>query len=423
MTVECHGRDPTDTLVHRRTTCRLCQSSNLELVLQLAPSPPVDAYVAVTQLHEPQPAYPLDVFLCLSCGHAQLLDVVSPALLFGNYIYQTKSSPSLVDHFGRYADEVFVKASSPVGRLAVDVGSNDGTLLGFFRQHGMRVLGIDPAREIADRATAAGIETLPVFLTREVAEAVRSEYGRAALVTANNVFAHADDMGEMVDAVRMLLADDGVFVFEVSYLRDMIDGMVFDFIYHEHLCYHSVRPLRTFLRRHGAEMIDVERNSSKGGSLRCTAQLAGGPRPTTAAVEELTEQERQLGLDRQEIFTAFAIRIEAVKNGVMRHAEQIMGRKQSAAGYGASATSTVLIHHFGLGELLRFLVDDIPERQNRFSPGHHIPVLAADALYDRHPDHVFVLAWRFADTIMRRHQRYIHEGGHFIVPLPDIHVV
>ena len=409
--------------VRRRSTCRLCGSSDVVLVLSLTPTPPVDAYVEEAEVDTPQTAFPLDLFACRACGHAQLLDVVDPELLFGNYIYETASSPGLVAHFERYADEAIAYSGARPGGFAVDIGSNDGTLLRFFKEHGFQVLGVDPAEEIASRATAAGIETVASFMNVPVAERIRRDHGRADIVTANNVFAHADDMGEMADSVRELLAPNGLFFFEVSYLLDMIEGMVFDFIYHEHLCHHSVKPLRTFLARHGLELVDVIHIPTKGGSLRGVAQLKGGPRAVGPSVESFIEREESAGLYGPGIYENWDARIEEVRRTVTQQVDAVRERGGTVAGYGASATSTVLIHHFDLGDKLEFIVDDIPERQGRFSPGHHIPVVSADAISDRSPDAILVLAWRFADMIIDKHRDYLSRGGTFLVLLPEPRII
>jgi SAM-dependent methyltransferase len=413
------GRPLVKEMVRRRSTCRLCGSSDVVLVLSLTPTPPVDAYVEEAELDAPQTAFPMDLFACRECGHAQLLDVVDPELLFGNYIYETASSPGLVAHFERYADEAISYSGARPGGFAVDIGSNDGTLLRFFKEHGLRVLGVDPAAEVASRATAAGIETVTSFMNVTVAEGIRRRHGRADIVTANNVFAHADDMGEMADSIRELLAPDGFFFFEVSYLLDMIGGMVFDFIYHEHLCHHSVKPLRAFLEGHGLELVDIFHIPTKGGSLRGVAQLKGGARPAGSSVDAFIEREESAGLYGLEIYENWDSRIEEVRRTVTQQVDAVRERGGTVAAYGASATSTVLIYHFHLGDKLEFIVDDIPERQGRFSPGHHIPVVAADAISDRSPDAILVLAWRFADMIIDKHRDYLSRGGTFLVPLPE----
>lgn len=413
-----------EPLVYHRPNCRLCESDNVELVLQLAACPPVDAYVTRAELNRVQESFPLDLYLCSACGHFQLLDVVSPKLLFGSYIYTTASSPGLVDYFRTYVRDLFSYESIPAGSLAIDIGSNDGTLLRFLQQSGLRGLGIDPARDIAATATASGVETIPAFFTHELARRVRAERGAVALVTANNVFAHSDQLGDMADGVRALLASDGLFVFEVSYILDMIRNMVFDFIYHEHLSHHSVKPLQTFLHRHGLELLHVERTPSKGGSIRCYAQLNGGPRKLSSSVAEMLQLEEDFGLYRPETIQTYAGRIAKAKAQVQQVAADLRSQTKKLAGYGASATGTVLIYHFELGQALNYIVDDNPLRQNRFSPGHHIPVVSSEALYTGpRCDAVLVLAWRFADAIIHKHNAYREAGGRFIIPLPELRIV
>ena len=412
-----------ESLVYHRDTCRLCESPDVELVLKMAPCPPVDAYISAEQLKDEQPLFPMDLYLCHACGHGQLLDVVSPRLLFGSYIYTTSSSPGLVEYFKDYASKVFEQIKPPRNGLAVDIGSNDGTLLSFFKQRGLRVLGVDPAREIAQAATAAGIETLPEFFNRKVATRLRAERGPANLITANNVFAHSDQLGDMAEGIRLLLAPDGVFVFEVSYLLDMVENMVFDFIYHEHLSHHSVKPLQTFLRKHGLHLFAVERTPSKGGTIRCFAQPIGGPRPELPSIAELIKLEEKFGLYRSETYKVYAGRIDRAKRQLQDLLKKLRAEGKTVAGYGASATGTVLTYHFDLGDSMSFIIDDNPIRQNRFSPGHHIPVVSSRALAEKKPDYVIILVWRFADMIIQKNQAYLKQGGHFIVPLPELKVV
>jgi SAM-dependent methyltransferase len=409
--------------VFRRNTCRLCDGHELELALHLDPTPIADDYVSVERLAMVQETYPLDLFLCRTCGHVQLLDVVDPEVLFGDYVYVTSISLGLVEHFRRYADDVLRRIIPPVGAFVVEIGSNDGTLLKFFQDRGMCALGIDPARGIARKATESGIETLPTFFTSELARKIRLERGAATIVCANNVFAHGDNLADMVEGVRELLAPDAVFVFEVSYLVDIVQKMLFDTIYHEHLCYHSVKPLDRFFRRHGMELIDIERIASKGGSLRATVQLTGGPRAMSPKIEELIALEASLGLDRVETFRAFAAKIESVKTQLLELLHDLKSQGRTIVGYGASATVTTLIYHFELSDKLSFIVDDNPTKQNSFSPGHHIPVLSPQAIYERKPEYVLILAWQYAEPIKEKHHAFLEQGGHFIVPLPRVEVI
>jgi SAM-dependent methyltransferase len=383
----------------------------------------VDAYVTQAQLKEKQEVFPIDLYLCGACGHGQLLDVVSPKLLFGNYIYTTSSSPGLVEYFRGYADDVMTRLQLPPGAAALDIGSNDGTLLSNFKRKGLRVLGVDPAQEIANTATRNGLETLAEFFNSKTAANIRDSKGAMDLITANNVFAHSDTLGDMAEGVRLLLNKDGVFVFEVSYLLDMVEKMIFDFIYHEHLSHHSVKPLQTFLRRHGLNLFAVQRTASKGGSIRCFAELADGRRAMDPSVTELIKQEEQYGLYDLTTYQAYAGRIDSVKNRLRKELAELKAKGKLVAGYGAAATSTVLIYHFGLGDSLSYIIDDNPERQNRYSPGHHIPIVSSSTLKERKPDSVVILVWRFAEMIIARNQDYLRDGGRFIVPLPDFRVV
>jgi len=413
----------TPLLYHRRDTCRLCGSSDLTKILSFTPTPPANAFVVADRLNDPQPTFPLDLFFCRSCCHVQLLDVVDPAVLFENYVYVSGTSPSFVRHFEEYAAEVRTRFVSPSGSLVVDIGSNDGTLLGFFKSTGYRVLGIDPARRIARDATARGIETWPAFFNPDLARKIRAERGAAAIVTANNVFAHTDDLTGMVAGVRTLLTDDGVFVFEVSYLVDVYQKTLFDTIYHEHLAYHAVKPLVGFFRRNGMELIDVQRIDSHGGSLRGFAQRAGGPRRVAPAVAALATLEAELGLDSAETFQAFAARIETVRRELATLLHRLKAAGCRVVGFGAPAKATTLMHHFTIGpDIVDFIVDDSPLKQGLFSPGLHIPVLPPSAMRQRKPDYLLLLAWNFAEPIMAKHADFHAAGGRFIVPLPDLKV-
>lgn len=409
--------------VSRRNNCRLCGGYDLEVVLELAPTPLADSYLSAEQLGKVQSTYPLDLFLCHNCGFSQLLDVVHPQVIYYDYIYETKSSLGLVEHFQGYANEVLNDIRPANGSLVVDIGSNDGTLLKFFQSGGMRVLGIDPAHEIASRATESGIETWPMFFTSELVRKIKNERGAATIITSNNLFANVDDLASMTEGIRELLAQDGVFVFESFYLADLMQNMVFDFIYHEHLSYFSVKPLDAFFRRYGMELIDAKRIPTKGGSLRYTVQLVDGPRNMSPSIAKLIDFESNLGLDRIETYQTFTKRINKVKNELLTLLSDLKAQGKTIIGYGASATSTTLIYHFGLRDMLSFIADDNPQRHNLFSPGHHIPVLSPQVIYEQKPDYILILAWRYYEPIVKKHPAYLEQGGHFIVPLPRVEVI
>lgn len=405
-------------MIKRRGDCRLCGSRELEPVFSLTPTPPANAFVPREKLQVPQAVFPLDLFFCRNCAHLQLLDVVDPALLFRDYVYVSGTSPVFVEHFRRYAAWAIAELGLKVGDLVVDVGSNDGTLLRFFKEAELKVQGVDPAVAIAGQATAAGIPTIPDFFTPETARAIRHEQGPAMLVTANNVFAHADDLDSLVDGVRELLAPEGAFVFEVSYLADVYEKTLFDTIYHEHVSYHSVKPLRAFFLDNGMELIDVRRVDSHGGSLRGVAKLAGGKRTVKPSVAELAALEERLGIDKPETWRAYAERIDEVKEELTKVLSDLRGRGLRVAGFGAPAKATTLMYHFGLGpQAVEFIVDDSPLKQGLFTPGLHVPVLPSAALEEWKPDRLLILAWNFADSIMKKLPAY---KGRFIVPLPKV---
>jgi len=410
--------------ITRRDRCRLCNSKYLKLVLPIAASPIADAYIPRERLSERQDAYPLDLYLCNDCGHVQNIDVVDPEILFRDYIYVTSSSLGLIEHYRLYADDVMAQFGVKPGVLALEIGSNDGSLLGFFKSNGLKVLGIDPARRIAADATARGIPTLPEFFGSKLAVELQKEHGTAAIIAANNVFAHADNLADIVQGIRMMLDDDGVFIFEVSYLPDIVDRFLFDTIYHEHVSYHSILPLTRFFESLGMQLFDVQRISSKGGSIRGFAQRAPeGRRAVTSRVRDMVVEEDRRGFDKQAIYREYGEAIATRKVAVEKMVDNARASGKTVAGYGASTTVTTLMWHFDLAQKLDFLADDNPHKHGLFAPKCHLPVLPSEEIYLRRPDYIVILAWNYAEQIIKRHQRYIAEGGTFVVPLPELRFI
>ncbi|MBI4353626.1 MAG: methyltransferase domain-containing protein [Candidatus Omnitrophica bacterium] len=408
-----------------RTDCRLCGSRDLILVLSLGETPLANEFVETSEVGKPQDRFPLNVHLCRSCGHAQLLDVVDPARLFRDYVYVSGTSPVFVEHFRRYAEDVLHLTALPRGSRVLEIGSNDGTLLQFFKDAGMRVLGVDPAHAIAAQATQRGIETLPEFFDLALARRLRQDGWEAALIAANNVFAHADDLHGILEGVTHLLHRDGLFVFEVSYLVDVVEKGLFDTIYHEHLSYHAVKPLAALCERHDMELIDAIRVDSHGGSLRGIAKRRGGKWPRKPRVDQLIRLETSMGLFEPAAYHDFLTRIAQRKEDVMTLLRRLKQDGKRLAGFGAPAKATTLMFHFGIGpDVIEYLIDDSPWKQGLYSPGHHLPVVASTALYEvaRRPDDVVILAWNFAESILAKHRAYTERGGHFIVPLPRLEV-
>jgi len=407
--------------IKKRTSCRLCEGNNLILVLQLEPTPPANAFVSKEELDQEQSCFHLDVYFCEDCNHIQLLDVVDPKILFENYVYVSGTSPIFVKHFENYSQNILEKYPQPSDSLIVDIGSNDGTLLRFFKNKGYKVLGIDPAKKIAQAATKNGIETLSNFFNLELSSFVQKKYGTASIITANNVFAHIDDLNTFVKNIKNLLSPSGIFVFEVSYLVDVIEKTLFDMIYHEHLSYHTVKPLIPFFEKNELELIEALRVNVHGGSLRGIVQHKGGPYPVTDSVEKCISLEEKMKMGKAKTYHEFGSNITKQKEKLRSLLLEIKSEGKKIAGFGAPAKATTLMYHFGINsENIDFIVDDNPLKQDLFSPGMHIPVVSSNWIYDKKPDYLIILAWNFADPIMKKHSAFHEAGGKFIIPLPEL---
>lgn len=413
------------SLMYTRRDCRLCGSRNLQLLFSLGSTPLANEFVSIEDISRQQRLFPLDVHICNNCGHVQLLHVVDPEILFRNYVYVSSTSPVFVEHFRRYSEDMLDLTGIPQGSLIVEIGSNDGTMLRFFKDAGMRVLGVDPARAIAAEATKSDIPTLPEFFDFTLAQRIRREHGAAFLVVANNVFAHADDLHTIVDGVAHLLDSNGIFVFEVSYLLDVFEKTLFDTIYHEHLSYHTVKPLVGLFDRHSMELVDVIRVDTHGGSLRGIVKLKGGNLPRKASVEELIALEASLGLHDADAYFKLFNDIQRLKADLWGLLDRLHAEGKKIVGFGAAAKATTLMFHFGIGpDIINCIIDDSPLKQGLYSPGHHIPIVPSYYLYDEshRPDYALILAWNFAESIMAKHQAFMDGGGHFIVPLPYVYI-
>lgn len=407
---------------YKRLTCRLCDAHSLDMIVPLGASPIGGDFVTKERFGDRQELYPLDLHQCRDCGHVQLLDVVNPKLLFENYSYFSGRT-GLVKHFAEYSESVIERNLLPEGSFIVDVGSNDGAFLRCFSEKGMRVLGVDPASNVAECANASGIETLPLMFDMAAANQIRSAYGPADIITANNVFAHTDDMQGMICSVRSLLGDSGLFYFEVSYLLDVIDKMLLGAIFHEHLCYHTVKPLALFLKHHGMELIDVERVPIQGGSLICTAQHLGGKRLPAPSVLELIELEESRGVYQEGFFDLFCEKLANVKSGMQSLLADISACGESIAAYGAARGGALITHLFDLDRHIEYIVDDDLHKCGLFSPSYHIPVLPKATLYERKPHYVIILAWVHSKSIIKKNHKYLELGGKFITFFPSIKVV
>jgi len=408
----------------KRKNCRLCNSEKLCLCFKLEPTPPANAFVKKEHLDEPQTTFPLDVYFCENCYHVQLLDIVDPKELFENYVYVSGTSSTFVNHFEEYSKFIIKNYLSGDSSFVVDIGSNDGTLLQFFKKNGCHILGVDPAKKIANNATKNGIETLPLFFDDKVSKMIQDKYGSADVITANNVFAHIDNLTDFITNVRNLLTHNGIFSFEVSYLADVIQKTLFDMTYHEHLSYHSVLSLVPFFESNGMELIEAIRVDIHGGSLRGIVQLKNGPYKIGESVKNAIKIEKGLHLDKADTFQKFAIGINEIKSKFQSLIIKLKQDGNTIAAYGAPAKATTLLYHFGIdSSTIDFIVDDSALKQGLYSPGKHIPILSPEAIYQKKPNYLIILAWNFTEEILKKHAKYKNEIGHFIVPLPTLMVI
>lgn len=408
---------------YTRTDCRLCRSDDLEIVLNIASTPVGDDFVASENRDKKQPTFPLELSVCRDCGLLQLPGVINPELIYSDYLYETSASLGLEEHFVSYAKQMLDTVQPKTGALIVDIGSNVGCLLHGVKSLGYPVLGIEPASALAKKATESGVETWPMFFNRETAIKIKMEKEPAGIITANNVFANIDDLTDMMEGVAELLDDNGVFVFETGYMLDTIQNTVIDNVYHEHLSYFSVLPLIPFFYGHGLELVAVERIPTKGGSIRGMVQRKGGPRAVSESVTGLANLERELGFEGMAPFTNFVKRVEEMKQELLALIDDLRAQGKTVAAYGASVGVTTMLYYLDLKDRLDCLYDDNPVKFETFSPGLHVPVYNSAKIYEHNPDYILNIAWRYANPIMNRHEKYLENGGQFISMLPIVSII
>jgi SAM-dependent methyltransferase len=401
----------------KRTCCRACGGVWLRPFLNLGPQPLANAFMAAPHEFADEAAYPLEVYFCETCWLVQLLDVIHPEVLFRSYIYVTGTSETMAAHNAEYARTVTALLGLGPGDLVVEAASNDGSLLKQFQGMGIRTLGVEPARNLAEAARTNGVETLDCFFTSETARQVLELRGRAKVVIANNVLAHVDDTQDFLRGARLLLAGGGLVVFEVPYLADLLDRLEYDTIYHEHLCYFSAMALQRLCEAAGLAIARVDRVPVHGGSLRVYAGLSPGRWP---GASDWVEGERKAGLDSPARYEKFARDVENHRRGLREFLCERRARGRSLAAYGAPAKGNTLLNYCRIDTaMLPYTVDRNPRKVGLYTPGMHIPVRPVSALTEERPDDVLILSWNFAAEIMRQQQAYRALGGCFITPVPE----
>ncbi len=403
--------------------CRSCGSSEGAPVLDLGLQPLANNLLRPEDLSKPEPRFPLRLAVCRTCWMLQITDLVPPVQLFSEYLYFSSFSDLMLRH-ARGAVERYLKDYALDARsLVIEVASNDGYLLQYFKQAGVPCLGIEPANNIAKVAREKGIETVVDFFGEPLARKLAASGRAADLVLGNNVFAHAPNTNDFVAGLRAVLKPGGRIVLEFPYAADFIEKGEFDTIYHEHAFYFSLTALQPLFHRHGLAIFDVERLPIHGGSLRLFAGIEGA-HARKPAVDRLLEEEADKGFGSLAYYEGFARRVLELKSSLVRLLRDLRGRGASVAAYGASAKGSTLLNFFGLGQQeLDFVADRSTYKQGRLTPGTHIPIVAPDALVQKQPDYTLLLTWNFADEILEQQKAYRQKGGKFIVPIPEVKVV
>jgi SAM-dependent methyltransferase len=409
-------------------TCRSCEHTELQPIISLGRTPLANALLTHEELSQPEETYPLDLVFCPNCTLVQITETVPPEKLFREYLYFSSFSDTVLQNAREIVERTIRRRDLDEESLVVELASNDGYLLKNYKENGIRVLGVEPARNIAQVAEDRGIQTVSEFFDEALALRLQDQGYAADVIHANNVVAHVADLQGVVAGIAALLKPDGVAIIENHYVKDMIDHVEFDSIYHEHLCYYSVTSFRNLFARHGLILVDVERLPIHGGSLRVYFQRANGPRSleqeSAARVNDLLAEEERWGVGDFAFYRDFGAKVETLRHELLACLQGIKSEGKTIAVYGASAKSTTLLNYFGIGsETLEYVVDRSTAKQGRYTPGTYLPIRSTDALLETQPDYVLLLTWNFADEILAQQAEYRQRGGKFIVPIPALQVV
>ncbi|MBI4125651.1 MAG: class I SAM-dependent methyltransferase [Deltaproteobacteria bacterium] len=405
--------------------CRICLATGLTPVLDYGRVALSDSFLAGREEARKEKKFPLKLCICPHCRHLQIDEIVDPRLLFAHYPWETGISKSVLC----FAQELYQTAirfyrllPAEQAPKVLEIASNDGSVLSVFQKNGCEVLGIDPAENIVQIANGRGIRSLPEFFDLNCAKAVVSEYGQWDIGLARNVLAHVKDLHGLAEGIRTILNREGFVIIEVPHLKTMFRELQYDQVFHEHLGYHSLDSVQKLFFGHGMEIFDVEEVWIHGGSIRVFLQHEGGPRPVGENVRRVLEEEKKLGLYREEAWGRFARRAAAHRDALRGELKKLKGDQRKIAVYGASGKGQSLLQFCGLdGRLIDYVVDKSAMKQNKWTPGTHLPIFSPARLYEERPDVVLLCAWNFAKEIVEQEKRFVEEGGRFLHPFPMPH--
>lgn len=407
-----------------RPSCRFCGSALEHTFVDLGMSPLANAYLRADQLNRPEPRYPLHARVCANCFLVQLPELESPQNIFEDYSYFSSFSESWLHHACEFAAGIVDRLRLNSQSFVMEIGSNDGYLLQYFKQRGISVLGVEPARNVAQEAQKKGIPTLARFFNTEAARELVSNGQLADLLICNNVLAHVPDLKDFVSAMRAVLKPQGVISIEFPHILRLMEGNQFDTIYHEHFSYFSLFTAEKILNHCGLAVTDVEEIPTHGGSLRLLVSHAKNATSIHPRVLQLKKREEEAGLLNLEVYRSFAGKARETRRELFEVLASLKKAGKTIVGYGAPAKATTLLNYCGIGkDFLAYTVDISPHKQNMFLPGTHIPICHPDRIRQTRPDYVLILPWNLRDEIVQQMSDVRRWGGRFIVPIPKPEVL
>jgi 2-polyprenyl-3-methyl-5-hydroxy-6-metoxy-1,4-benzoquinol methylase len=408
----------------KQKNCRFCNAQLRKIFVSLGSSPLSNSYLSREQLQEREEFYPLEAYVCEDCFLVQLREFEAPADIFSDYAYFSSYSDTWLKHAREYVEKIVPLLNIGRNSLVVEVASNDGYLLQYFAAQGIPVLGIEPARNVAEVAIKKNIPTETFFFGVELANRLVSESKSADLIIGNNVLAHVPDINDFVAGLKIILKPNGVITMEFPHLMDLIDKVQFDTIYHEHLSYFSFLTVKRIFGAHGLTIFDVEGLATHGGSLRIYARHGDNPViKVSPRVLELEQREIKAGYTGMEVYLNFKDKVKQAKRDILDFLISAKRENKVIVGYGAPAKGNTLLNYCGIrDDFIDYTVDRSPHKQGRYLPGTRIFIDKPEKIRETKPDYVFILPWNIKDEIMEQMSFIRQWGGKFVIPIPKISI-